>query len=202
MAQALRRASLLGRVPQQVAQAAPLCVLVDMAALARRPGALEACLLWLLLKLPNLRAVRFAGGGKGSMVSLGVELPALLQLAAALPSATASLRHMGVNTPQLGLRFLPGGPIGRAGQRSTWHGSVTLSHWLSTLHWRPCRCAGAAHAPALPAPALVQCGGLGRPAAQRAQRGAAAARRSIHAGLCPTRPGGGPAAGGCTRTAG
>lgn len=76
-----------------------------MAALQRRPGALAACLCWLLC-LPSLRAatVRFADGGARSMVG-GYELSLLLQLAAAHPQAADSLRHIDVCAGGLGWYF-------------------------------------------------------------------------------------------------
>ena len=108
VAQALHSTALLGRVQRDMARAAPLCVLVDLAALVQRPGALAACLRW-LLGLPSLRAVQFADGGKGSMVS-EEELGLLLQLVAAHPKAAAGLRHLGTCTRLLGRQFDAGAP--------------------------------------------------------------------------------------------
>ena len=103
VAQAVHHASLLGRVQRETARAAPLCVLVDLAALVRRPGALAACLRW-LLGLPTLRAVQFAEGGKGSMLD-EEELGLLLHLVAVRPEAAAGLRHLGTCTRLLGRQF-------------------------------------------------------------------------------------------------
>ena len=103
VAQALRRASLLGRVQCKTARAAPLCVLVDLAALVQRPGALAACLRW-LLGLPSLRAVQLTDGGKDSMLD-EEELGLLLQLVAAHPEAAAGLRHLATCTRLLGRQF-------------------------------------------------------------------------------------------------
>jgi len=109
VAQAQRQASLLGRVQREVAHTTPLCVLVDLAALQRRPGRLAACLRW-LLRLPNLRAVWFADGGRGSRVS-EEELGLLLQLVAAHPKAATSLRQLSTWTGTLGQRFDAGGQV-------------------------------------------------------------------------------------------
>ncbi|PRW34072.1 Zn-dependent hydrolase [Chlorella sorokiniana] len=103
VAQAVRSASLLGRVQRETARAAPLFVLVDIAALQRRPSALLACLRW-LLGLPNVRVVRFADGGKGSMLKPD-ELSLLLQLAAVHPQAAASLQHLGTGTMEFEQQF-------------------------------------------------------------------------------------------------
>ena len=91
------------QLSQRAAAAAPPCVLLDIAALQRRPGVLAACLRC-LLQLPRLRAVRIADGGKGSMFG-EEELALLLQLAAAHPEGAAGLRHLGVRTDELGRHF-------------------------------------------------------------------------------------------------
>lgn len=102
-AQTYCRACQLGHTQRATAQAAPLCVLLDIAALQRRPGALAAYLRW-LQQLPGLRAVRIADGGKGSSVS-EEELALLLQLVTAHPEAAADLRHLSINADEMGRHF-------------------------------------------------------------------------------------------------
>ncbi|PRW33938.1 glycosyl transferase family 1 [Chlorella sorokiniana] len=135
VAQAVRGASLLGRVQRDTARAAPLCVLVDMAALQRRPGALAACLRW-LLGLPNLRALRFADGGKGSMLS-EEELALLLQLVAVHPEAAGSLHHIGIATEELVRQFDAGVlmPFPRLRSlRLRWFWSADLANLPHSVH--------------------------------------------------------------------
>ncbi|PRW33996.1 hypothetical protein C2E21_7222 [Chlorella sorokiniana] len=134
VAQAYRQASLLGSVQRETARAAPLCVLVDIEALkqpwgpVRRPQALAACLRW-LLGLPNLRAVRFANGGKGGMLG-EEELGLLLQLVAAHPEAAAGLQHIDISTQELGRQFDAGllGPLTRLRSlKLYWYSTADLS---------------------------------------------------------------------------
>lgn len=112
VAQALQHACFLGLHRQPALTGPPLCVLVDIAALQRRPGVLTSCLHW-LRRLPNLRAVRFADGSKGSMLD-EEELGVLLQLVAARPEAAASLQHIGIYTNELGLPFDAGETVSAA----------------------------------------------------------------------------------------